>query len=320
MELKAIPETQEIIDSLKPEFIKRYKGLLGDRYDEFIKYSFSFLRRSIRVNTLKIDVESCRKRLEKRWKLVQVPWCDEGFWIESERRDIGNTIEHALGYVYVQEAASMIPPLILDPKPHETVLDLAAAPGSKTSQMAAMMKNTGLLVANDIKPDRLKPLGLNVQRCGITNVLTTFGYGQRFKEPVFDRVLLDAPCSGVGNIRRSLKTVRIWNPSMITRLSYTQKELIDTAFSIVKDGGVLVYSTCTLEPQENEEVITHLLEKNANASLEKIILKGGKRSEPVQEFDGKEYHKDINRCIRLYPQDNDTEGFFVARIRKEKKD
>ncbi|TAL58214.1 MAG: tRNA methyltransferase, partial [Nanoarchaeota archaeon] len=218
--MKRIPDTDELIARLKPDFVSRYKELLGNNYEEFIQCSFSFLRRSLRVNTLKIDVENCKKRLEKNWKLRQVPWCKEGFWIESERRDIGNTVEHALGYIYVQEAASMIPPLVLEPQPGETVLDMAAAPGSKTSQMAAMMQNKGILVANDIKPDRLKPLGLNLQRCGITNTVMTIGFGQRFKEPIFDRILIDAPCSGTGNIRRSLKTVEIWNPSMIKRLAH----------------------------------------------------------------------------------------------------
>lgn len=314
--MKRIPDSDELIARLKPDFVSRYKELLGNDYEEFIQCSFSFLRRSLRVNTLKIDIESCRKRLENNWKLRQVPWCREGFWIESERRDIGNTAEHALGYIYVQEAASMIPPLVLDPRPGETVLDMAAAPGSKTSQMAAMMENKGILVANDIKPDRLKPLGLNLQRCGITNTVMTIGFGQRFREPIFDRILIDAPCSGTGNIRRSLKTVEIWNPSMIRRLAHTQLDLLETAYAALKPNGVVVYSTCSTEPQENEGVISKFLEKHSEAKIENPNLNGIKSAKPILEFDGEKYDERVKECIRLWPQDNDTEGFFVTKIMK----
>src|SRR5512138_2113115 len=117
-EPKPFPNAKEI--EIKKGFEERYRLLCGADYDEFMKYSLSFLRRSIRVNTIKSDVKTIKKRLEdKGWTLTPIPWCKEGFWIESERRDIGNLEEHALGYIYVQEAASMIPPLVLDPKPHE---------------------------------------------------------------------------------------------------------------------------------------------------------------------------------------------------------
>ncbi len=313
--MKRIPKSDEIIERLKPAFVERYKGILGNRYDDFIQCSFSFLRRSIRVNIIKSDVPTILARLEKDWKLVPIPWCAQGFWLESERRDIGNTLEHALGYIYVQEAASMIPPLVLDPQPGETVLDMAAAPGSKTCQMAAMMRNSGLLVANDIKPDRLKPLGLNLQRLGITNTIMTWGWGQRFREPVFDRILIDAPCSGTGNIRRSLRTVQVWNPLMITRLSRTQLDLLTCAYNALKPGGTVVYSTCSTEPEENEGVVSRFLAENPDARLQPIELAGLKRSPVVSSFDGKEF-EGINHAIRIWPQDNDTEGFFIAKLKK----
>src|SRR3989344_582800 len=229
--MNRIPKTDEIIAQLKPAFVERYKNILGDRYDEFIQCSFSFLRRSLRVNTIKINVEECRKRLEENWKLRQIPWCKEGFWIESERRDIGNTVEHALGYIYVQEAASMIPPVVLDPKPNEIILDLCAAPGSKTSQIAQYMENEGILVANDVKGMRLAALGINVQRMGISNCVLTLMKGEGFRNVLFDKILLDAPCSGTGTIRKSIKTITIWNPDMIKRLASVQKRLITVAFN-----------------------------------------------------------------------------------------
>ena len=131
-----------------------------------------------------------------------------------------------------------------------------------------------------------------------------------------DRILVDAPCSGTGTIRKSLKTLRIWNPNMVKRLSITQKQLIETAFNTLKQNGILVYSTCSLEPEENEAVIDFLLNKYKNAKLEEIKLSNIKRSTPILEFNNNKYNNEIKKCLRIWPQDNDTEGFFVAKIKK----
>ena len=140
--------------------------------------------------------------------------------------------------------------------------------------------------------------------------------GQWFKSLQFDKILLDAPCSGTGTIRKSLKTLRVWNPYMIKRLAGTQKQLIETAFNNLKENGTLVYSTCSLEPEENEEVVDFLLNKYKNAALEEINLKNLKRSEPILEFEKNKYSEEVKKCLRIWPQDNDTEGFFVAKIKK----
>ncbi|RMF55205.1 RsmB/NOP family class I SAM-dependent RNA methyltransferase [Candidatus Woesearchaeota archaeon] len=312
---KAIPNREEI--EIKERFAEHYKALLGKDYDKFIDYSLSFLRRSIRVNTLKISAEEVIRRLGKEWILTEIPWCNIGFWVEHKegRRDIGNTIEHSLGYIFVQEAASMIPPIVLDPKPGETVLDMCAAPGSKSTQIAAMMQNKGILVCNDYRGDRLKALGINLQRCGVLNAVITLMEGRFFKDVQFDKILVDAPCSGTGTIRKSLKTLRIWNPNMIKRLAGTQKQLISAAFNVLKPGGTLVYSTCSVEPEENEGVIDYLLSTFDNAKLDVINL-NIKKSKPITSFQGKNYSKEVEKCLRIWPQDNDTEGFFVAKIRK----
>jgi len=302
----------------KPKFIERYSKLTD--WEEFKQCSLSFLNRSIRVNTLKIPINELRKKLEKDWNLEQVPWCKEGLWIEhakKERRDIGNLIEHSLGYFYTQEAASMIPPVVLEPKPHEIVLDIAASPGSKTTQIAQYMENKGILIANDYTIERMKPLSINLQRCGVSNAIITLMEGQWFKKSgiEFDKILVDAPCSGTGTIRKSLKTIYIWNPDMIRRLSITQKQLIETGFNLLKENGILVYSTCSLEPEENEEVVDFLLKKYENAKLEEIKL-NIKKTPAILEFEDKKYSDELNKCLRIWPQDNDTEGFFVAKLRK----
>jgi len=325
--------------SFKPKFVERYSNLTD--WDKFKDSSLSFLKRSIRVNTLKIPIKELLGRLENDWNLTQIPWCKEGFWIRwktpeefsasqklrgdfsgehqtKERRDIGNLIEHPLGYFYVQEAASMIPPLVLEPKEDEVILDIAASPGSKTTQIAQYMNNTGILVANDYTTKRMKPLSINLQRCGVKNCIITLMQGQWFYNAgiKFDRILVDAPCSGTGTIRKSLKTLIVWNPDMVKRLSITQKQLLETAFNILKENGTLVYSTCSLEPEENEAVIDFLIKKYNNALLEEIKIKNLKKSDPVLEFEDKSYNEEIKKCLRIWPQDNDTEGFFVAKIKK----
>lgn len=344
-----IPKSEEL--EFKDRFVERYSKLT--EFNKFKEYSLAFLRRSIRVNTLKISVHELKERLSKDWTLEQIPWCKEGFWIEHKgeekenekgdielvkRRDIGNITEHMLGYFYVQEAASMIPPIVLNPTPGDVVLDMCASPGSKTTQLGMYMENKGILVSNDYKPDRIKPLSVNIQRCGMSNCIVTLMFGQGFKKigsNVFDKVLVDAPCSGTGTIRKSLKTLRIWNPEMVRRLANQQKQLIETGFNLLKPNGTLVYSTCTLEPEEDEGVISWLLDKydgksedskeltaetkdsmRIKAKTEKINLKGLNVSEPIIEFNGEKYNNGVKNCLRIWPQDNDTEGFFVAKIRK----
>jgi len=317
-ELKPFPDAGKYV--FKEKFIERYSKLTD--WDEFKKYTLSFLRKSIRINTLKTDVDSCIKRLSKDWNFEPVLWCKEGFFIRHKggRLDVGNTVEHMMGYYYVQEAASMIPPVVLDPKPGDVVLDMAASPGSKASQIAQYMQNQGILVANDVKGDRLAALGINMQKIGSYNHITSLMHGQQYVKVKneFDKVLLDAPCSGTGTIRKSPKTIRMWNPDMVKRLANIQRKLIMSAWQVLKPGGTLVYSTCSLEPEENEGIISHLLENAPDARMLEITLPL-KRTAPVLEFEGKSYHPEVHACLRLWPQDNDTEGFFVAGIRKVKK-
>jgi len=315
MPLEPIPQAEQNFP-FKPAFIERYSQLTD--WDLFKEYSLSFLRRSIRVNTLLGSVAEVQKSIEaKGWILELIPWCQEGFWISHpQRRDVGNLLEHHLGKIYVQEAASMIPPLVLQPQPGDIILDLCASPGSKTTQMGAMMQNKGLIIANDYKGLRLQSLGLNVQRSGLTNTVITLMHGKRFHKFQFDKILVDAPCSGTGTIRKSLKTITIWNPHMITKLARQQQELLENAFNNLKEGGELVYSTCSLEPEEDEGVVNFLLQKYPNATIMPVKLPGLKTSPPILKFAGTEYDSSLKYALRIWPQDNDTEGFFVAKIRK----
>jgi NOL1/NOP2/sun family putative RNA methylase len=291
----------------KQNFIERYEKLTD--IDEFLKICHVPLRKSIRVNPLKATIPEIKKSFPG---LKPIPWCKEGFWINQ--RGIGNTKEHFLGKIYVQEAASMIPPMVLSPKQDDLVLDCCAAPGSKTTQLSALMKNTGLIVANELDYIRMKPLTINLERCGCINVIKT-NMDARFIHSKFDKILLDAPCSGIGTIRKSPKTPHIYNPGMVKKLSNAQKGLIINMFDNLNENGTLVYSTCTLEPEENEGVIDFLLEKRDNAKIQNINL-DIKKSPTVLEFGNKTYSSEVKKCLRIWPQDNDTEGFFVAKITK----
>ena len=176
----------------KEKFIQTYEKLTD--IEDFKKYSLEKLTKSVRVNTLKISVKELKERLENQnFKLKQIPWCKQGFWVlDGPRTDLGNLKEHSLGYIYVQEAASMIPPIVLNPDENDLVLDMAAAPGSKTTQMASLMNNDGLIIANDYKYDRIKALGINLQRCGVLNTVITLMEGKRFSNAMikFDKIIL----------------------------------------------------------------------------------------------------------------------------------
>lgn len=294
----------------KEKFIERYSKLTN--FEKFKEYSTKKQDKSIRVNTLKIKVSEFKL---KDFELKQIPWCKGGFWVFGERTDLGNLIEHGLGYFYIQEASSMVPCLVLNPNENDFVLDIAAAPGSKTTQLAAMMKNNGFIIANDSSYKRIKALGANLQRCGVSNAVVTIMDGMNFKGYNFDKILLDAPCSGTGTIRKSPNTIVEWSPGIVRKLAGIQKRLIKNSFENLKVGGVLVYSTCSVEPEENEGVVSYLLDNFDNAVLEKIKLKI-KSSSPILEFEGYKYNKEVSKCLRIWPQDNKTDGFFVAKIKK----
>lgn len=257
---------------------------------------------------------------EEGFVLKSIPWNKWGFWVE-DKGDValGNTPEHFLGYFYVQEASSMIPALVLGAKEEETVLDVCAAPGSKTTQMAEMMENTGLVVANDTNISRIKALRYNLDKGGVVNTIVTRMDGAKLNRSgiEFDRVLVDAPCSCEGTVRKDWKVLSHWSEPLIFNLSRLQKHIVLNASQCLKSGGVLVYSTCTLAPEENEGVVSYLLDKVKGLSVERVEVDGLKTRDGVCEWQGDRFNEDVRDCARIYPQDNDSEGFFVAKIKKE---
>ena len=311
----------------KPLFIERMKLLLRKDFENYWGKIQEQPLKSIRVNTLKISTKELKKKLEdKDWKIKQ-PFKEnpEIMIIESELQpgELGRSLEHLLGYYYVQEISSMMPVLVLNPKPNEIILDLCASPGSKTTQIAAKMKNTGTLIANDFKLGRIKILSSNLERCGVMNTMITKSLGEslckKMKNENFqiDKILVDTSCSGEGTIKSTPKTLQMWNIKGIFSFSKIQKNLLEKAVELLKPNGEIVYSTCTHAPEENEEVIDFILKKFDNIKIEKISLPL-KTRKGIIKWQEKEYLKDVENSLRIYPQDNDTEGFFIAKLRKVK--
>lgn len=234
--------------------------------------------------------------------------------------ELGKSLEHQLGFFYVQEISSMLPIIALQIKPREKFLDLCSAPGSKTTQAAAKMQNTGLIIANDKTIDRLQILAANLERCGVSNAIMTKRDGidlceKLFKNKIyFDKILVDAPCSGEGTFRSSPRGMLMWNANGIRKLQKIQKRLLESASRIIKKDGEIIYSTCTHAPEENEEVVQFAIDE-LNMKVEKINLPI-KCREGIQGWKDKTFDDEIKNCCRIYPQDNQTEGFFVAKLRR----
>ncbi len=301
-------------------------GFLSELFTEadlaaFLEATRRKLPTVIRVNTLKAPEPEVVQRLQHQgFVLEAIPGFPQAYRLREKPYPIGKTLEHFMGYVYVQELASMLPPVVLAPQPHEKVLDLAAAPGSKTTQMAQMMQNTGVILANDVDVQRMKALTNNLDRSGVLNTVLTQvdGYKLGFwLENTFDRVLLDAPCSALGTLHKTYEILNWWSWGKVGRLVRTQKGLILAAYRALRPGGILVYSTCTLVPEENEGVVHFLLQRHPEARLLDIPEIPGFKVRPgLTEWKRNRYGPDMARTLRVYPQDNLTEGFFIARLQK----
>ncbi len=297
---------------LPRRFIERYEMIVPD-VREFLESLMQWPRKAFRINAIKAPDDITARLsgiIEER-----VPWYGRGFFTSCQ--SLGNTIEHFMGYIYIQEASSMLPPAILDPRPGERVLDMAASPGSKTTQMADMMQNSGTIVANDVSIRRNKALVDNLERLGVTNTVVTNFDARNIGKKIgtgFDRVLLDAPCSGEGMLRKIGMRRFEWSISRINSLSRMQKAMIVQGFDLLRPGGMMVYSTCTGAPEENEGVVAHLLEARENAEIVKADVKGARQG--IVEFGRLRFPEEVKKCIRIYPQDTGTELFFACLIRK----
>lgn len=296
-----------------------FDKLLGAESRLLYKQIGRKLPHTIRFNPLKGDIKDQQALfLEQGFRFKPLEEREDIFQMTFQPYPIGRSLSHFLGHIYVQDIASMIPALVLNPQPGDWVLDMSAAPGSKTTLMAAMMENRGVILANDVVRKRLKALGKNIERMSLCNTLLYKWYGEQFGNTFFecfDKVLLDPACSGLGTLHKNPEILSWWTPAHCERLADSQKNLLISAVKTLKPGGELVYSTCTLTPVENEEIIDFALNEFP-LEVEEIALPGIKTWPGLDGFDGKPFHPDLAKTIRLYPIDRITEGFYVAKLRK----
>ncbi|ASJ10863.1 SAM-dependent tRNA/rRNA cytosine-C5 methylase [Thermococcus sp. P6] len=295
-------------------FAERYYELWGERALRIAEAMEKPLPRCFRVNTLRTKIQELTRLLNRKgFQFKRIPGIREGFCLTREPFSITSTPEYLSGLLYVQEASSMFPAVALDPKPGETVADMAAAPGGKTSHLAQLMENRGIIYAFDVKEERLRETRLNLSRLGVINAVLIHGSSLHIDElgVEFDRILLDAPCTGSGTIHKNPERKASRTMDDVKFCQGLQMRLLEKGLSVLKRGGVLVYSTCSLEPEENEFVIQWALE---GFDVELLPLRYG---EPalVNPF-GIALSEEIAKARRFYPDRHGTSGFFIAKLRK----
>lgn len=270
---------------------------------------------TLRLNPLRLQPRALEAWL--RQGAEAVPWCAQAFVLADSEQRLGSTLEHALGAFYLQAKAPSLAVEALDPQPGEKVLDLAAAPGGKATQIAARLGNTGLLLVNEPAGSRMPALVGNLERCAVGNVVLSKAPGvllARHFHNYFDRVLLDAPCSGDGVLCKDTRMLDYWSPEEAAHKAQQQKGLLRAAFHMLRPGGVLVYSTCSLSLTENEEVLSALLRRHGT-HIEVLPVAGLAPAALPPEVASR-FPEDFARMRRIWPHLHRTEGAFVAALRK----
>ncbi len=295
-------------------FRERMAALMDPDTYQTLMDSYSQPRfKGIRTNTLKCSNDEMCAKIP--FEAEKVPWCPTGYYIDPEVRP-GKNPAYYVGLYYVQEPTAMIPAEALSPEPGDWVLDLCAAPGGKTTQLACKLMGKGLLVANELVKNRAAVLASNMERMGIANSLILNEFPERLDagfHEAFDKILVDAPCSGEGMFRKEPAALSEWSVERVCQCAARQKKILETVDGLLKPGGVLVYSTCTFAPEENEQVVEALL-ATGRYTTEPIILPGlSGHGHPQWTDSGDER---IGDTLRVMPGRVKGEGHFVARLRK----
>ncbi len=286
-------------------FLLKIKSLLKDEFDEFLKYYEGENFKGLRANTLKCTPQKLESLLD--FEIKPTPFCDCGYYIPNNIKSLGNSPLHHCGAFYIQEPSATSAVTMLDVQEGDLVLDLCAAPGGKSTQIAAKLNSTGLLWSNEIVKSRANILLSNIERMGVKNAVVSNCKPDVLCERLygcFDKVLVDAPCSGEGMFRKNSEARTEWSEEHVKSCAERQLLILNSAKNALKDGGVMVYSTCTFSEEENEVVITHFLRENPDFELEDANVNFGR---PTLEY-----------ARRIFPMDG-GEGHFAARLKKRGK-
>jgi len=300
--------------NLPESYVLKMKRLLGSEFDDYLK-SFDEKRYfGLRTNTLKISPE----RLDEKFhfNLGRVQWCGEGFYYSDENRPAKHPYYNA-GLYYIQEPSAMSSAALLDIKPNDRVLDLCAAPGGKSTQAGTKLENKGILVSNDISASRCRALLRNIEAAGITNAIVTNETPERLSQRFpgfFNKIIVDAPCSGEGMFRKDKDAVRSWQEHKSEVCRSLQRSILKSAADMLSESGIIVYSTCTFAPEENEGIINEFLDLHSDFQLIEINRElGFDRGRPEWVSGGR---KELSKCARLWPHKVKGEGHFVALLKK----
>ncbi|MEM2628442.1 MAG: RsmB/NOP family class I SAM-dependent RNA methyltransferase [Acidilobaceae archaeon] len=313
--------SKEILDlalryGYEPDIMYRYVEILGfEGAVMLVNSNNTPLPETFRCNDYLIDCNDLVKRLEsKGFKLEKLQLAPHGFRVLYEPIPIGATHEYLLGYYYIQDPGSMLVVYILEPEPGELILDMAAAPGGKATQILQLTRDKARLVAVDISRRRLRALRSHMQRMGFTNYLIVKANSRMLPEDLkYDRVLLDAPSSGEGIIRKDPKRKMRGRREDIKRIHELQYSLLMKAYRLTREDGVIVYAACSTAVEEGEYVINKLLESTSNIYVEKPKIEG--LSSGITSYRGVEFNSEVSKCSRLWPHIHGTEGFFICRLR-----
>jgi len=320
--------------NLRQVYLGRLSKILGVRSAEAERLASIQLQSSIRINTLSpLSVDEIKAKLDAFGaELEPIPWCPGSFHLLSDKRALAESDLFQGGHVYIQNASSLIPALAMAPQAGERILDVCAAPGGKTAHIQALAGGGAEIIANDAMQPRLKKLQevLGMFHVGGTRITNFQGQfidrhvddmaqdqeGGEGGEKHFDRILLDAQCSGEGMLDMShTNALRFWSVDRVMKMSYLQQKLLTSAWKVLKPGGVLIYSTCTFGPEENEGPVARHLKHNHDAKVEPIDLPIEGRMPGLKNWGDQRYPEDLIHAIRIRPS-TFLEGFFVCRLRK----
>ena len=303
-----------ILSCLPEAFLTRMKEMLGNEYEAFLESYTRPRTFGLRLNTAKISAAEFEKIVP--FPVTPIPWVKNAYFYPADVRPSRCPLYQA-GLYYLQEPSAMTPASCLPAEPGDVVLDLCAAPGGKATALGSALKGEGLLVANDISASRARALLRNLELFGVTNSLIVNETPARLLErfpAYFSKILLDAPCSGEGMFRKEEALAKDWTPEKSRELSKIQRELILQAADMLRPGGLLLYSTCTFAPTEDEGVVSWLLENRPDMKLLEIPQHSGFSPGIPGWGNGME---SLKQCVRLFPHKIDGEGHFMALLKKD---
>lgn len=300
---------------LPVEFEKKMREMLGADFENYVASFEQDAHQGLRVNTAKISVEDFLKI--SPYELKPVPWCANGFYYEKNEKPAKHPYYFA-GLYYIQEPSAMTTASLLPIEEGDVVLDLCAAPGGKSTELAAKLNGTGLLVTNDISNSRAKALLKNIEVFGVGNALVTSEppnvLAKRFPA-FFDKILIDAPCSGEGMFRKQNNMTKAWEQNGVDLFVGLQRSILKEAVTMLKPGGKIIYSTCTFSKEENEQSIEYLLSLDASLHLVELpLIEGFDQGHPEWGLTG---NCELTKCRRLWPHRIEGEGHFVAMVEKD---